>query len=112
MQLAEALDISFRAGTVAWLQQDWEDRVQWSPWQFVHLTVGWLDPDDWIITKLGRWQRHDFDDAVAVAKFLDVSTLHHYVQDGLNDYIGNPVRAKQAWNDLVEAMGWSSAFEL
>ncbi|POB12342.1 DUF6036 family nucleotidyltransferase [Sulfobacillus sp. hq2] len=112
IQEADNLDISFRAGSVAWLQQDWESRIHWSSWQFRHLTVGWLSPYDWIVSKLGRWQQHDSADAIAVAQNLNPNQLYEYVKDGLNDYIGNPANPRSAWNDLVDALRWPSTLKL
>ncbi len=112
MLSAERLAISFRAGSVAWLQQDWDSRIQWSTQQFEHLIVGWLDPYDWIISKLGRWLGHDPVDAIAVARTVDPQILYEYVKDALIDYIGDPVGPRGSWNNLVDAMGWPSSLKI
>ena len=111
LRASEQLGISFRAGTIAWLPQDWEEHIQWSSWRFDHLIVGWLDPYDWIITKLGRWQRHDMTDVIAVVENLDPNVVLNRVRAALPEYIGNLSNLNLAWNDLVDALAWPPSFK-
>ncbi|SMC01887.1 hypothetical protein SAMN00768000_0135 [Sulfobacillus thermosulfidooxidans DSM 9293] len=107
IQMAEQIGISFRAGSVMWMPEDWEDRIQWSNWEFRHLRVGWLDPYDWVISKLGRWIGHDSHDVEMIAAQLDPETLYHRVRQALPDFIGDEQRVRWNWRDLVEGMQWS-----
>lgn len=108
-QQAAAFGVSFRAGPVAWLAVGWEDRIAWLDWPLSHLQVGVPDPYDWILSKLGRWMRHDQSDAVAVVQHLhlDPARLAQRVRDGLPDYIGDPRRIRWAWEDLADQVGWA-----
>ncbi|CAB1127571.1 conserved protein of unknown function [Candidatus Hydrogenisulfobacillus filiaventi] len=104
-QIAERLGLSFRAEGVAWLPAGWEERARWSPARFEHLTVGWLDPIDWIVSKLGRWQKQDPEDALSVARLVDAVELRRRVLNALPDYVGDPRWIAWAWRDLAEALG-------
>jgi hypothetical protein len=108
--IAERRGLSFRAGGVAWLPYDWEDRIVMLPWEFHHLEVGYLDPYDWVVTKLGRWLRHDRADAVAVARTLDPARLVKHVRRALPDYVGNPRSVRLAWSELARDLGWTGDY--
>ena len=105
---AESIGLSFRAGNIAWIPQDWDEHVQWSSRSFQHIIVGWFDPYDWVITKLGRWMGHDMDDAISVAQHLDPVILHDRVRSALPEYIGYEPNVHMAWADLADALGWPS----
>lgn len=104
-QIVERHGVSLRGGAVAWLPQDWEDRTTWTSWRLTHLHIGWLDPADWVITKLGRWLGHDPEDALAVARRLDPQHLLARVRSAVPDYVGDVRRIEWAWADLAEALG-------
>ncbi|AEJ40880.1 hypothetical protein TPY_2720 [Sulfobacillus acidophilus TPY] len=110
LRMAESTGISFRAGHVMWLPWDWNERIQWSGWDFQHLQVGWLYPYDWVISKLGRGLDHDAAHIMRMAPSLDPEMMYHRVRQALPDYIGDDRRVRGNWRDLVDAMGWPSSW--
>lgn len=112
MEKGEQLGISAQAQGIAFLGSGWESRIEWSPWSFIHLRVGVLDPYDWVLSKLARWRGNDEDDVKAILPQLNSRILFTRLQESLPDYIGRERDVQITWNILADDMGYVEKFEL
>lgn len=101
---AEQLGISFRAGGVMWVSEDFEDKAQPVPWQFQHLDVKYLAPYDFVLSKLARWHGNDREDVRRVLPILDPVLLRDAVKAALPLYIGDERSVRSNWRDVCRML--------
>lgn len=109
---AERIGISFRAGSIMWVSEDFEDNAKPTPWQFEHLNVKYLDAYDFTLSKMARWHTNDREDVRHVLPVLDPVQLRNVVKDSLPVYIGDERSIRANWRDVCRMMNREDLIEL